>query len=88
MFPKLEDQEIQEIYSTKYIDDVNLDFKMNEQVTLSRFINLQGILEQIGDPTSMRFLDYGCGGTAEVIILASNLRLKAFGVEVEAGTRQ
>jgi len=88
LFPKLENQEIQDLYSTKYIDDVNPDFKMNEQVTLSRFINLQRTLEQIGGPTNKRFLDYGCGVTAEVIILASNLGLKAFGVEVEAGTRE
>jgi SAM-dependent methyltransferase len=88
LFPKLENHEIDDLYSTKYIENVNPEFSMNEQVTVSRFSHLQKTLEKLDDPGSRSFLDYGCGATAEVIILASNLGFKAFGVEVEAGTRQ
>ena len=88
LFPKLENHEIEALYSTKYIDDVNPEFRMNEQVTVSRFLNLQETLEKVESNRSKSFLDYGCGATAEVIILASNLGFKAFGVEVEVGTRQ
>ena len=88
LFPKLENHEIEDLYSTKYIEDVNPEFDMNEQVTVSRFLNLQKTLEKVESHKSKSFLDYGCGVTAEVIILASNLGFKAFGVEVEAGTRK
>jgi len=88
LFPKLEIDEIEDLYSIEYIEDVNPDFNINEQVTVSRFLNLKKTLEQLKDLKSKSFLDYGCGATAEVIILASNLGYRAFGVEVEAGTRQ
>lgn len=88
MFPKLENHETEDLYSTKYIEDVSPEFKMNEQGTVSRFLSLQKTLEQIENHETKQFLDYGCGATAEVIILASKLGFKAFGVEVEAGTRQ
>ena len=88
LFPKLENDEIKNLYSIKYIQDVNPEFNMNEQITVSRFLNLQEMLGKVENHKSKRFLDYGCGATAEVIVLASNLGYKAFGVEVEAGTRQ
>ena len=92
LFPKLENHEIEDLYSTKYIENVNPEFNMNEQVTVSRFSHLQETLEKVDNSGSKSFLDYGCGATAEVIILASNLGFKAFGVEVEVevevGTRQ
>lgn len=88
LFPKLENDEIKDLYSTKYIQDVNPEFDMNEKITVSRFLNLQEILEKVQNHESKNFLDYGCGVTAEAIVLASNLGYKAFGVEVEAGTRQ
>ena len=88
LFPKLENDEIKDLYSIKYIQDVNPEFNMNEQITVSRFLNLQEMLGKVENYKSKRFLDYGCGATAEVIVLASNLGYKAFGVEVEAGTRQ
>jgi len=88
LFPKLEIEEIEDLYSLKYIEDVNPEFNMNEQVIVSRFLNLQETLEKVENPKSKSFLDYGCGATAEVVILASSLRFNAFGVEVEASTRQ
>ena len=88
LYPKLEDNEIEDLYSIKYIKDVNPEFDMNEQATVSRFLNLQQRLDKVENPKNTSFLDYGCGATAEVIIIASNLGYKAFGVEVEVGTRQ
>lgn len=88
LFPKLESHEIDDLYSTQYIGDVNNEFNTNEVVTISRFPHLRELLEKIENSKSKNFLDYGCGATAEVIILASNLGFKAFGVEVEAGTRR
>ena len=88
LFPKLENNEIENLYSIKYIKDVNPEFNMSEQITVSRFLNLQQTLERIKNQRNTRFLDYGCGATAEVIILASNLGYKAFGVEIEDSTRQ
>jgi len=88
LFPKLKDEEIQDLYSRKYMEDVNPDFGLNEQVTLSRFSNLLSELKRMENPTDHSFLDYGCGATAEVVSLASTLGFRAFGVEVEEGTRQ
>jgi len=88
LFPKLEKDEIEDLYSIKYIEDVNPNFNVNEQVTENRFLNLQETLKQVENKNNFRFLDYGCGATAEVVILASNLGYQAFGVEVEVSTRQ
>jgi 2-polyprenyl-3-methyl-5-hydroxy-6-metoxy-1,4-benzoquinol methylase len=88
LFPKLENHEIDELYSTKYIEDVNPDFNMNEQVNVSRYLNLQETLKKVENHKSKSFLDYGCGATAEAIILASNFGFNTFGVEIEADTRQ
>jgi 2-polyprenyl-3-methyl-5-hydroxy-6-metoxy-1,4-benzoquinol methylase len=88
LFPKLENHELEELYSIKYIGDVNPEFNVNEEVAGSRFSHLRESLEKIENSKSKSFLDYGCGGTAEAIILAANLGFKAFGVEVEAGTRR
>ena len=87
MFPKLKSEEIKDLYSKEYIEDVNPNFDLNEQVTVSRFSNLLRELKRVGNPTDQTFLDYGCGATAEVVILASDLGFRAFGVEVEEGTR-
>lgn len=88
LFPKLGIHEIEDLYSIKYIADVNPEFNIDQQVAVSRFLNLQEALERVENRLCKSFLDYGCGATAEVIILASNLGFKAFGVEVEAGTRK
>jgi 2-polyprenyl-3-methyl-5-hydroxy-6-metoxy-1,4-benzoquinol methylase len=87
LFPKLEIEEIEDLYSVKYIEDVNPEISVSEQFTVNRFLNLQETLERVENPKNKSFLDYGCGATAEVIILASNLKFNAFGVEVEASTR-
>jgi 2-polyprenyl-3-methyl-5-hydroxy-6-metoxy-1,4-benzoquinol methylase len=88
LFPKIKDEEIQDLYSKKYIEDVNPDFDVKEQVTESRFSKLLSELNRVENPTDQSFLDYGCGVTAEMVTLASTLGFTAYGVEVEEGTRQ
>ena len=88
LFPKLNDIEIVDLYSSNYIEDVNSEFKMGEQITINRFLQLSESLVKVGDLTSKSFLDYGCGATAEVVMLASKIGYESFGVEVEAGTRE
>jgi hypothetical protein len=56
LFPKLKDEEIQDLYSRKYMEDVNPDFDQNEQVTLSRFSNLLSELKRVENPTDQSFL--------------------------------
>ncbi len=87
LFPKLKSEEIKDLYSREYIEDVNPNFDLNEQLTVSRFSNLLRELKRVQNPTDQTFLDYGCGATAEVVILASDLGFRAYGVEVEEGTR-
>lgn len=88
LFPKLRVDEINNLYSTKYIENVNPESYNREQITENRFLKLQEILEQIDDKEAKRFLDYGCGSSAEAVTLASKLKYQSFGVEVEEGTRQ
>ena len=88
LFPKLKVGEIAELYSKKYIEDVNSDDAMKEEVTLNRFSDLIEVLQKLEDRQDRKFLDYGCGATAEVVIQASKLGYSSFGVEVEEGTRQ
>lgn len=88
LFPKLEDGEIENLYSASYIEDVNPEFNLNEQVVFNRFLKLQETLQEYNTQGSREFLDYGCGANAEVLLLASDLGYKANGVEVEATTRE
>ena len=88
MFPKLNVEEINDLYSTKYIENVNPEFNSQEQITENRFLKLLEALEQFDDKEAKRFLDYGCGSSAEVVTLASKLKYQSFGVEVEESTRQ
>lgn len=88
LLPKLNIEEINDLYSTKYIENVNPEFNSQEQITENRFLELLETLEQIDDKEAKRFLDYGCGSSAEVVTLASKLKYQSFGIEVEKGTRQ
>ena len=80
--------EINNLYSTKYIENVNPESNHQEQITENRFLKLQEVLEQVDDRETKRFLDYGCGSGAEAVTLASKLKYQSFGVEVEKSTRQ
>jgi 2-polyprenyl-3-methyl-5-hydroxy-6-metoxy-1,4-benzoquinol methylase len=88
LFPKLKIDELNDLYSTRYIENVSPESNGQEQITENRFLKLQEVLEQTDDKETKRFLDYGCGSGAEVVIFATKLSYKSFGVEVENGTRQ
>jgi len=88
LFPKLNVHELNDLYSTKYIENVNPESNNQEQFTENRFLKLQEVLEQTEDKETKRFLDYGCGSSAEVVSFASKLEYQSFGVEVEKGTRE
>ena len=88
LFPKLKVDELNDLYSIKYIDNVNPKSTNQEQITENRFLKLQEILQQTDHKQTKRFLDYGCGSSAEVVSFASKLEYQSFGVEVEEGTRQ
>jgi len=87
LFPKLNQTEIQNLYSTKYINEVNPKVDSIEQVNVNRFSLLFEYLSKESVRTEKGFLDFGCGATAEVVIFAGELGYKAVGVEVEATTR-
>ena len=87
LWPKLEDWEIQKLYSANYIGDVNLDSPPDHEVNMARFDKLKKFLTGTENRIEKRFLDYGCGASAEVVILAKNLGFQSFGVEVATETR-
>ena len=87
LFPKLAESDIQELYSTSYIENVSQEIEVNKELSQNRFGQLTELLEQLDHRTSKNFLDYGCGAGAEAVIMASRLGYGSFGVEVEAGTR-
>lgn len=88
LFPKLINDELNDLYSTKYIENVSPKSSDQENLTENRFLRLYEVLEQTEEKETKRFLDYGCGSSAEVVKFASQLRYQSFGVEVEKGTRQ
>jgi len=87
LYPKLEQFEIESLYSTNYIKDVNpiLDYIPDAEV--DRFKELFTLVANIDNRTELKFLDYGCGSSAEVIIRTTNLGYISFGVEVEESAR-
>lgn len=87
LWPKLEDWEIQSLYSTNYIKDVNPESSANPESNLTRFDSLARILPSIENYKDKKFLDYGCGASAEVVLLAKNFGYQSFGVEVASETR-
>jgi 2-polyprenyl-3-methyl-5-hydroxy-6-metoxy-1,4-benzoquinol methylase len=88
LFPKLNVDEMNDLYSTKYIENVSPGSNNQEQISENRFLKLQKVLEQMDDKEAKWFLDYGCGSGAEAVTFASKLKYQSFGVEVEVSTRQ
>jgi len=88
LFPKLNVDEMNDLYSTKYIENVSPGSNNQEQISENRFLKLQKVLEQMDDKEAKWFLDYGCGSGAEAVTFASKLKYQSFGVEVEESTRQ
>lgn len=87
LYPKLEQFEISALYSPGYINNVNHHIEIELDEKKDRFTQLFRVIKNYTNETDFKFLDYGCGSTAEVVIRAANLGIDSFGVEVEADTR-
>ena len=87
LWPKLEEWESKELYSTSYIDDVKSPFHSASDRDKNRFTNLENFLKNFDTPHSVKFLDYGCGAGAENLIFASEIGITSFGVEIAPETR-
>ena len=88
LWPKLEDWEIEKLYSMNYIGDVapasSLDFESDK----ARFAKLEFYLTSVSAHDEKRYLDFGCGASADTVILAKALGFTAFGAEVAEDTRK
>ena len=88
LWPKLENWEIQKLYSTNYIGDVAPASSLDYESDKARFAKLELYLTNITDPGEKQYLDFGCGASSDTVILAKALGFQAFGVEVAADTRK
>ena len=88
LWPKLETWEVQSLYSTNYIGDVGPTSSCDYDDDKARFTKLKGYLEGIPNPGEKVFLDFGCGASADTVILAKAFGFQAFGAEVAADTRE
>lgn len=88
LWPKLVDWEIQSLYSTNYITEVSSDIPMDPEANMARFERLNDFLLDVKERKDKKFLDFGCGASAEVVLLAKNLGFQSFGVEVASETRR
>lgn len=88
LWTKLEKWEIQNLYSANYIGDVkpasHLDFESDK----ARFAKLESFLRSVSDRTKKRYLDFGCGASADTVLMAQALGFQAYGVEVAEDTRK
>ena len=87
LWPKLENWEIQKLYSTNYIGDVGPESSLDYEPDKARFSKLEIFLRGASNPQQMYFLDYGCGASADTVIMAKALGFQSFGVEVAGETR-
>lgn len=87
LWPKLENWEIQKLYSVNYIGDVGPSSSVDYESDKARFTKLERYLTSISNPGEKLFLDFGCGATADTVILAKALGFQAFGAEVAEDTR-
>ncbi len=87
LYPKLEQFEIDSLYSPSYIDSVSNHLEDTPKEEMDRFINLFAAIHRFADRTELNFLDYGCGSEAEVIIRMSSLGIQSFGLEIEENAR-
>lgn len=88
LWPKLEDWEIQKLYSVNYIGDVGPASSVDYESDKARFAKLERYLRGISKPGEKQFLDFGCGASADTVILAKALGFQAFGAEVAEDTRE
>lgn len=88
LWPKLENWEIQKLYSVNYIGDVGPASSVDYESDKARFTKLERYLTSISNPAEKLFLDFGCGASADTVILAKALGFQAFGAEVAEDTRE
>lgn len=88
LWPKLENWEIQKLYSANYIGDVAPGSSLDYESDRVRFTKLEHYLTRISDRGEKLYLDFGCGASANTLILAKALGFQAFGVEVAEDTRK
>jgi SAM-dependent methyltransferase len=88
LWPKLEDSEIEKLYSPSYIGDVKSEVESKTESDEIRFDNLRVFLGKFDNPQLLTFLDYGCGANAENVIFARGIGFSSFGIEVAAETRK
>jgi SAM-dependent methyltransferase len=87
LWPKLETWEIEKLYSSSYIGDVGPESSIQHIYDNSRFAKLELFLKSLPDRSQKQFLDFGCGASADTLMLAKELGFQAFGAEVAADTR-
>ena len=88
LWPKLEDWEIEKLYSTNYIGDVSPTSSLDFESDKARFAKLEFYLNSVSTHDEKRYLDFGCGASADTVILAKALGFTAFGAEVAEDTRK
>ena len=88
LWPKLEDWEIEKLYSTNYIGDVSPASSLDFESDKARFAKLEFYLNSVSTHDKKRYLDFGCGASADTVILAKALGFTAFGAEVAEDTRK
>lgn len=67
--------------------DVGPTSSVDYQTDKARFTKLECYLTSISNPKENLFLDFGCGASADTVILAKALGFQAFGAEVAEDTR-
>lgn len=88
LWPKLENWEIQKLYSANYIGDVAPGSSLDYESDKARFTKLERYFTSNSDRGEKLYLDFGCGASADTVILAKALGFQAFGVEVAEDTRR
>lgn len=88
LWPKLENWEIQKLYSINYIGDVAPPSSLDSETDKARFSKLELYLTSLDNQGEKLYLDFGCGASADTVIMAKALGFQAFGVEVAEDTRK
>jgi transcription elongation factor Elf1 len=63
LWPKLENWEIQKLYSANYIGDVAPGSSLDYESDKARFTKLEHYLTRISDRGEKLYLDFGCGAS-------------------------
>lgn len=86
LFPKLSENQIQNMYSISYVEDLNNEDNSEKVSDWNRFLQFQNFLN-----TQLKkgiFLDYGCGADPITFDMAKSSGLEAFGMEYSQDIRQ